>query len=95
MVLNILSIVISIISLIACCLSWKKIKDLFDWINELDCDITKYQTHTDGAFRGAWFDMKKLENKLNSHCHAYEFNDNILYIKEPIIQEDEEVGEDM
>lgn len=80
----IVSIVFSVLCIFACIAIAKKVYRLNEYIMELESELTKYQSHTDGAFKGAWFDIKKIENKLNSHVHKYEFNDGILYIQEPV-----------
>lgn len=86
----IVSIVFSVLCIFACIAMAKKVHNLNEYIMDIESEITKYQTHTDGAFKGAWFDMKKIEDRLNSHMHKYEFRDGILYIQEPVKEESDE-----
>lgn len=95
----IFSLIFSALSTIICgilCIkvfkSLKYIKDLDDYVNGLESEITTLESHTNGAFKGAYFLMEDLKSKLLNHCHSYEFNDGVLYIQEPIITENEDVN---
>jgi len=80
-ILTILGFLITIIVFL------NKINMLANYVDDLESEITSLQSHTDGAFKGVYFDMVKVKDELKNHMHKYEFKDGILYIQEPIIVE--------
>lgn len=84
-------LLLTVINFIAVIFFSKIIKDLDNYISDLVSELTKYQSHTDGAFNGIWFNEESVKKMFWEHKHKYEFNDGVLYIKEPIVENAENV----
>lgn len=102
----ILGLILSVAVFLLGCLSVYtciKVHNLSNLLNEVDnevsdvsSELTQHETHTKGALTGSYFMLKELSNKFESHCHAYSFENGVLYIQDPIINEisDEEADTD-
>lgn len=102
----ILGLILSVAVFLLGCLSVYtciKVHNLSNLLNEVDnevsdvsSELTQHETHTKGALTGSYFMLKELSNKFESHCHSYSFENGVLYIQDPIINEisDEEADTD-
>lgn len=96
--MNIFCLVLGVAVLLLACLCFytctrvnnlsKLLGEVDNVVSEVDGELTKLETHTRGALTGSYFMLKELENKFNSHCHSYSFENGVLYIQDPIINED-------
>jgi hypothetical protein len=93
----ILGLVLSVAVFLIGCLSVYtciKVHNLSNLLNEVDnelsdvsSELTQHETHTRGALTGSYFMLKELTKKFDSHCHSYSFENGVLYIQDPIINE--------
>lgn len=61
-----------------------RLKSAENHIDELYNNITTLQNDTNTRMDEISHNAKIINERLETHKHAYEFNDNILYIKEPV-----------
>lgn len=66
------------------------ISNMESYISSMESSNTEELSHINGTFTGVYLSMKKLEKKVREHKHNYEFNDGVLYIKEPIFEKKSE-----